>query len=113
MIGQMIVYAGRRARPGIAESRAIRAKDYLVWHGIAPERIVWVDGGYREEISHELFIFRSSAHFTTPTPNVAPEEAQIIGTAKPRKLKSLIPLRASEAYRRKWADRCKPPIPSS
>jgi hypothetical protein len=50
LIGYVIVYAGRRACPGEAKARAVRAKQYLVKaHAIRADRIRWIDGGYREE----------------------------------------------------------------
>lgn len=84
-IGYLIVYGGRRSRAGIARARAVRAKDYLVYRGITPARIVWIDGGFREELSHELFIFPREASPPTAVPTVAPEEVQIIRDAKPKK----------------------------
>lgn len=111
-VGYVIVYAGRRAYVDEAKARAIRVKNYLVWSGISPERIVWVDGGYREGVSHELFIFARGGYIPTPAPLVEPETVQIVGRGKPKNLKSLIPSKAGEAYRRKWDQRCKPPLPS-
>ena len=84
-VGYIIVYGGRRSRAGIAKTRAVRAKDYLVHRGIAPERIVWIDGGFRDELSHELFIFPRDAPAPMAVPTVAPEEVQIIRDAKPKK----------------------------
>lgn len=84
-IGYMIVYGGRHSRVGIARARAVRAKDYLVSRSIAPERIVWIDGGFREELSHELYIFLREAPPPMAVPTVAPEEVQIIRDVKPKK----------------------------
>ena len=83
-VGYIVVYGGRRSRASIAKLRAARAKDYLVHRGIAPRRIIWIDGGFREQLSHELFILPREAPAPTPAPTVAPEEVEIIREAKPK-----------------------------
>ena len=50
------VYAGRVACVGEARLRAIRAKNYLVTQGIKPARVVWFDGGYRDEGVIEIWV---------------------------------------------------------
>jgi hypothetical protein len=54
--GYIIVYAGPRARPGEAQARAKRAKDYLVnIRAIVAERVVTIDGGRRIESGVQLY----------------------------------------------------------
>ncbi|HVF86646.1 MAG TPA: hypothetical protein VM866_03610 [Pyrinomonadaceae bacterium] len=93
-VGYIIVYGGRRYRAGIAKTRAVRAKDYLVHRGIAPERIIWIYGGFRDELSHELFILPRGVSAPMAVPTVAPEGAQIIRDAKPKKRKQRISSKA-------------------
>jgi len=51
MIGNIIVYDGRRACRGEAIARAVRAKRYLVgYRHIDPNRVLWRFGGYQEEL---------------------------------------------------------------
>jgi hypothetical protein len=77
--GFIITYAGRRARAGEAQARAKRAKNYLVsTRNIENARIVTVDGGYREELTVELFVSAKSGVAPTPSPTVCPSEVQII-----------------------------------
>jgi hypothetical protein len=79
MIGYIIAYAGRRARAGEAKARTERAKSYLVKErGIEAERIVTIDGGYREEPMVELYILPRGISAPTPYPTLEPSEAQII-----------------------------------
>ena len=48
----IFAYSGRRACKGEAEARAVRAKFYLMKnHGIAADRVIWKDGGFRENLS--------------------------------------------------------------
>jgi len=66
--GYIIVYAGPRARPGEAQARAKRAKDYLVKvRGIEVARVVTIDGGYRDQVEVELYALPRT--MSPPTPN--------------------------------------------
>lgn len=77
--GYIIAYAGRRARTGEAQARADRAKDYLVnTRGIDPGRIVTVDGGYREDLTVELWIVPQGATPPTASPTLQPSDVTII-----------------------------------
>lgn len=77
--GFIIAYAGRRARAGEAQVRAERAKNYLVnTRNIESARIVTVDGGYREELTVELFVGAKGGAAPIPSPTVCPSEVQII-----------------------------------
>jgi hypothetical protein len=52
MIGNIIVYDGRRACRGEAIARAVRAKRYLVgYRHIDASRVLWRFGGYQEELN--------------------------------------------------------------
>jgi hypothetical protein len=52
------IYAGQRACVGEAEARGIRAKNYLIRrHGIKPEQVVWIDGGYRMQVTTTVWIW--------------------------------------------------------
>jgi hypothetical protein len=87
MRGYIIAYAGRRARPGEAQARADRTKNYLInERGIQSGRLVTIDGGYREKPMVELYLLPRGVSPPTATPTVDPREAQIIkhGSAKNR-----------------------------
>lgn len=75
----IIVYAGRRARLGEARARAERAKTYLVSkRGIRAQQIFATDGGYREELTVEIWFGSRGAPAPTPSPSVRPGEVEII-----------------------------------
>jgi hypothetical protein len=77
--GMIIVYAGKRARPGEALARAQRAQKYLTdRRGIDAARLLLVDGGYRPEITTELWVVPSGADLPIATPTIDPSEVQII-----------------------------------
>jgi hypothetical protein len=82
--GYLICYGGRRGRKGEATARCDRAKNYLVsTRGIDASRIVTVDGGYRENLTVELWVVPSGATPPTATPTVQPSEVRT--TAAPRR----------------------------
>ncbi|MBD0373348.1 MAG: hypothetical protein ICV60_21105 [Pyrinomonadaceae bacterium] len=77
--GYIIAYAGRRARANEAQARADRAKDYLVnTRGIDPGRLVTVDGGFREDLTVELWIVPSGAAPPTASPTLQQSDVTII-----------------------------------
>jgi len=77
--GYIIAYGGRRGTAGEAQARADRAKNYLVnTRGIDAGRLVTVDGGYREDLTVELWIVPTGATAPTATPNVDASEVQIV-----------------------------------
>lgn len=71
--GVVIFYGGRRFRgrlpkQGEAAARAARMKPYLVERrGISAERVIVIDGGYREEFQVDLWVI--PADVTPPEPN--------------------------------------------
>lgn len=80
--GYIIAYGGRRGVAGEAQARADRAKNYLVnTRGIEAGRLVTVDGGYKEELTVELWIVPTGANPPTASPTVDASEVQ---TVKPR-----------------------------
>jgi hypothetical protein len=75
--GYLVCYGGRKGRTGEAQRRCDRAKDYLVTtRGITADRIVTVDGGFREDLTVELWIVPSGATPPQSTPTVDPSEVQ-------------------------------------
>jgi hypothetical protein len=77
--GYIIAYGGRKARANEAQARADRAKDYLVnTRQIDSGRIVTVDGGYREDLTVELWIVPTGATPPTASPTVDASEVTII-----------------------------------
>jgi hypothetical protein len=90
-VGYLIVYGGRLSVRGIAKTRALRAKNYLVKKSsLAPDRIVWVDGGYREDLSTEIHIAPRSATAPSPSPSVDPSEVQFVKATKAKNGKSKV-----------------------
>jgi hypothetical protein len=73
--GYIIAYAGRNSRPGEADRMTKRAADYLsTTRGISHERLVTINGGYRESNSFELWLVPQGAEAPRPTPTVSPDE---------------------------------------
>ncbi|MFL6256774.1 MAG: hypothetical protein ACJ74T_17350 [Pyrinomonadaceae bacterium] len=75
--GYLVCYGGRTGRTGEAQRRCDRAKNYLVsTRGIDAARIVTVDGGFREELTVELWVVPSGANPPQSTPSVDPSEVK-------------------------------------
>ncbi|HSE34396.1 MAG TPA: hypothetical protein VLA93_22675 [Pyrinomonadaceae bacterium] len=53
----LVIYAGERACKDEAKARGIRARDYLLKQDIEPERIVWIDAGWKKNLSVEVWIW--------------------------------------------------------
>ncbi len=71
----IIVYSGRRSRAGQADRLGLRSQNYLTTvRGIAANRIVVVNGGYRERDSFEIYLVPEGAEPPTPTPSVQPQD---------------------------------------
>ena len=86
-IGQVIVYAGRKATVAEAQTRANRARDYLISvRKVAPERLKAVDGGYREDLTTQLYITPPDAE-SPLMPTLEPSQVETIYEKKrqPRK----------------------------
>ena len=82
--GYLICYGGRRGRAGEGQARCDRAKNYLVTtRGIDASRVVTVDGGYREDLTVELWVVPSGATAPAASPTVDPSEVK--ATAAPRR----------------------------
>ena len=75
----IIAYAGQRARVGEALTRANQAEQYLTSkRGVAPNRIVKIDGGHRNPSGVELYITLRGHPKPLPSPNIYPGDVQII-----------------------------------
>lgn len=64
----LVIYAGQRACKGEASARGIRAKEYLLKREIEPERIVWIDAGWKKKLSVDVWIW--PLQFGQPKPSV-------------------------------------------
>ncbi|MGI9068961.1 MAG: hypothetical protein ACR2HX_21475 [Pyrinomonadaceae bacterium] len=77
MIGVLIVYGGKRSRRGEARAWSACLKDYLVGRrGIEANRIVMVDGGYREDLTVELWETADRKHIPKPQPGVKSKDVR-------------------------------------
>lgn len=76
----LVAYAGRSACISEAQWRVARAKKYLIEaQHIQEDRIVTVDGGFRENFAIELFVLPKNACGPFPTPTVRAGDVIIAG----------------------------------
>jgi len=65
----LVVYGGRTGPRGQAARRALQMKNYLVdSRGIDPARVITIEGGFRDELSGELWL----SPLGTPAPPARP-----------------------------------------
>lgn len=85
--GYIVAYAGKKSRRGEAKEMAEEAKQYLIRRRlIASDRLVAIDGGFRETAEYELFSLSPDALPPTPTPTVPSNKVQIVGpSASPKR----------------------------
>jgi hypothetical protein len=78
-LGYIMVYAGKRAYMNEAQIWGNRSKQYLEkrWGG-DPRRIIFIDGGYREKFTVELFLVPYGLTPPASTPTMRGDEMQII-----------------------------------
>lgn len=75
-VGYIISYAGRGTRAGQADRMGQRAMNYLVnTRGISANRLVTINGGYRENNTYELWLVPQGAETPRATPTLAPADA--------------------------------------
>lgn len=78
MKGYIIAYAGKTSRQKEARIMANKAKQYLTTkRKISPDRLVAIDGGFRETAEYDLFLIPSTFLPPTPTPTFSFNEVKI------------------------------------
>ena len=78
LIGYVIAYGGRHSRRGEARARLTRIRDSLVRrHGLGEAQVRFIDGGYREDLTIELYAFPPGASPPTAEPTVDPAEVKM------------------------------------
>lgn len=77
-IAYILVYGGRRgAKRGDTEARMKCIKDYMLKRrGVRTDRVVLMNGGYREESSVELWLVPRGESGPKATPTVSPKEVK-------------------------------------
>lgn len=76
--GYIIVYAGRVKFKDEARKRGGTMRDFLVkYRSIDAQRIVALDGGYRAQLSIELWLVQEGENPPTLVPTVRPQDVKI------------------------------------
>jgi hypothetical protein len=90
--GYILCYGGKVGREGEARLRCHRAVAYVVsrQRGIEASRIVTVDGGYREDLTVELWVVPSGWTPPAASPTVDPREVRFIKGKPKRRARRLL-----------------------
>ena len=82
-VGYIVVYASRKAMVREAQTRANRARNYLInVRKIDPQRVKAIDGGHKEEFQVDLWIIPANSQPPSLDPTVDPSQVEIIGAKK-------------------------------
>ncbi len=86
LVGYIYVYAGQRARLIKARTQGELLKRYLVeGHGLGAERMMWKDGGHREQAMVELWVWPPKLGEPLATPEPEVKEVEIIEDCRSEK----------------------------
>jgi hypothetical protein len=73
----IIIYAGKNSRRGQADLLGKRSMDYLtITRGVGAQRLVFINGGYRDTDFFEVWLCPPGVTPPQPTPTVQPGDAQ-------------------------------------
>ena len=73
----VIIYAGQHSRKGQADLLGKRSMDYLtVTRGVGAQRLVFINGGYRDADYIEIWLCPPGANPPQPSPTVQPGDVQ-------------------------------------
>ncbi|MGE3466395.1 MAG: hypothetical protein AB7J13_05630 [Pyrinomonadaceae bacterium] len=81
----IIAYAGRDSIRGYARSKLQAIRAHLIKEGSSPNQIVTMDGGYREEATHELWWVPNGAESPRPEPTINPRDIVFPKRTPPKK----------------------------
>jgi hypothetical protein len=77
MNGVVIVYGAQLSRRGEARAWSACLKSYLISRrGIEPDRVVMINGGYRKDLTVELWVTADKKHLPNPEPHVKPKDVR-------------------------------------
>lgn len=78
--GYIVTYAGKKSYRGEGKRMADEARQYLIKKRmVSPDRVIVIDGGFRENAEYDLFLLPPYVESPTPTPTVPSNEVQILG----------------------------------
>lgn len=76
--GYIMIYAGRQTYEGEAEEHLLRSRRYVVeYRKVDPDRVVTVNGGYKEEFQTTLIIAPNGAPAPVAMPELSPHEIEL------------------------------------
>ena len=81
----ILAYAGRTSPRGQANADLKRIRAYLVKAGVPSERIGTIDGGFKEEITRELWLVPEGADAPRPSPTISAKDIVYPKTLPPVK----------------------------
>jgi len=74
----LMFYDGQRSCAGELQARAVRAMKWLVKRGVAENRIIWKNAGYREEFTVEVWTWRRDVGEPSVYSTVSPNDVRVM-----------------------------------
>jgi hypothetical protein len=85
-VAYIFIYAGKRPCAGETRAKMAFVKNHLVkTRGIEPDRVILQDGGYRDELTTEMWLWPRTSELGTPSavPTIDPDEVKTRRNCKP------------------------------
>lgn len=74
----LMFYDGKRACAGELQTRARRAKNWLVRRGVAENRIIWKNAGYRDEFTVQVWTWQRDVGEPAVYSTVSPSDVRVV-----------------------------------
>ena len=84
-----IIYGGKVNKKGEVDAHINQLPDYLKLRGYDKDRIVLINGGFREKLSWEFWIVPFGEYIPEPSPTLDKKDVKIKGKFKKKKNSSL------------------------
>jgi hypothetical protein len=79
--GYIIIYGGKHGRRNEVKAKIARVKANLRGH-VMPDRVTFIDGGFREKLSVELWLGEKGKSAPIPTPTIDSKDVKLKGIAR-------------------------------
>ncbi len=78
----MIIYGGKNGTHNEVKARMARVNIFVRFLRISPKDISIIDGGFREKLSIELWLYKKGENPPIPTPTVEAKDVKLKGFTK-------------------------------
>jgi hypothetical protein len=80
--GYIIVYGRKNGRRNEVKARIASMKASLIMRGVGTKRVTFIDGGFREKLSVEMWLVEKGKNAPVPTPTIEAKDVKLKGFAR-------------------------------